>query len=621
MISMPIDTLPIALNWLKAHPSHYLFPIQRLEKSPPLFADYLALASNDPQVITQWYRTGTVRTADNRQIRINAAGCNWGISLAKSHLVVIDIDDKPATATKPAKKGSKTLAALIEEHGELPETLVVRTTTGGKHLYYNEANGVVHGFAVGVNGFGEDIDSPNYVMVPGTWLSSSNNKYYEITNNKPIADTPEWFGLYLKGSAEKVSQEPVIDELDTDALVKRAIQHLQTCPPSIQGRGGDQTMLMTGVWLKDNGISLPKAKELVREYYNDRCVPPWEYGDCAIGDSADAKLENSYGYLHNMAPGEATTDYRLSDDREYMGFGTFDANGKFDGDLEAYKEAKLARIEPEQAEKLRRSNLDWWTPVANLSEPEGHVHPRNIMWREPQYSDTVAQARMEWEADKGAYFEKHASPEAKAAKEEGKRKLKEAKAKAKEKPEPPKDPQPPKPSGPKPDLFDDGTAPASDSAEEAFGGPDTRTPEEKAASKARTDANFAATAVWNASFANTLTQLSQRPDRQPLEAVEVGEKYVWIVAQKRFVKRTDPSLLLDEKQFESKFKYIAKKGSICTELFANRTTLRRFDHLAFRPDGPEFNEAKSEYNSWRAWGLEPKEAQHEGSRSRAQSLE
>ena len=54
MQAMPYDTLDTALNFLKEHPNWFLFPIRRLEKTPPLFKNELELASNDPKQIRKW---------------------------------------------------------------------------------------------------------------------------------------------------------------------------------------------------------------------------------------------------------------------------------------------------------------------------------------------------------------------------------------------------------------------------------------------------------------------------------------------------------------------------------------------------------------------------------------
>ena len=99
MIPMPADTLDIALDCLKAHPTWYLFPVKRLEKYPPCLNNNLNLASNDPAQIRAWYKA--------------YPGCNWAVSLKKSRLICVDVDQKPG------KFGAQTLDALELERGIL----------------------------------------------------------------------------------------------------------------------------------------------------------------------------------------------------------------------------------------------------------------------------------------------------------------------------------------------------------------------------------------------------------------------------------------------------------------------------------------------------------------------
>ena len=75
MFPMPSDTLDIALDFLKAHPDWFIFPIKRLEKAPPCFERNLELASNDPKQIRKWHSM--------------YLGCNWGLSLKKSKVIVL----------------------------------------------------------------------------------------------------------------------------------------------------------------------------------------------------------------------------------------------------------------------------------------------------------------------------------------------------------------------------------------------------------------------------------------------------------------------------------------------------------------------------------------------------
>jgi hypothetical protein len=139
------QSLNLALDYVAMNPTRFLFPIKAGSKFPPLIKNNLADASNDPEQLTAWAKKWP--------------GCNWGVSHRKSNLLVVDIDQKPG------KEGETTFDELDLEYG-FPETEENRTPSGGRHLVYEGA----HVFALGENGFGKDIDSPNYTMIAGCQL-------------------------------------------------------------------------------------------------------------------------------------------------------------------------------------------------------------------------------------------------------------------------------------------------------------------------------------------------------------------------------------------------------------------------------------------------------------------
>src|ERR1700676_4840612 len=295
MQPMPGDTLSIALDILKAHPTWFLFPIRRLEKTPPLFKDELETNnSNDPNQIRKWHAT--------------FLGCNWGIALKKSKIIVVDVD------TKLGKVGQETFDNLELTYGPFPDTLTIRTPSGGRHYYFDEANGVTHRMAV--NGFGQDVDSTNYVVAPGCWLSSGGS--YEVIVNESVAPAPTWFATFLNERPEAVAvvQTPEID-LDKPENVQWAINYLTNdAPPSIAGANGEFTTLMVCGALKDRGISLDKGIELLDEYYNvfGKCDPLWSLYDGPIADRLDVKAKNAWGYLTKSAAGSATAEAEFGGD-------------------------------------------------------------------------------------------------------------------------------------------------------------------------------------------------------------------------------------------------------------------------------------------------------------------
>jgi hypothetical protein len=276
-----------ALEYLKANPDCHIFPITPLAKYPPCFSDNLKRASNDPAQIKKW--------------AARFPGCNWGLACAKSNRIVVDVD------TKPGKVGRDTFHALAVKHkaqGGFAKTFTASTPTGGTHLYYKCEPGQ-HVNALGKSGFGPDVDSTNYVLLPGCKLADGTG--YAVKYQAAVADAPEWFFEYLKKrekSEHAPDAAPVVD-LDTPGHIEWAIHFLKNdAPPAIEGRGGEATTLQVAGVLKDYGISRDMAKMLMAEHYNvpGTCDPEWS------GTDLDKKVDNAFDYLAETAPGQATAE-------------------------------------------------------------------------------------------------------------------------------------------------------------------------------------------------------------------------------------------------------------------------------------------------------------------------
>lgn len=94
---------------------------------------------------------------------------------------VLDVDVKSG--------GLETLAALEAEHGRLPATRTVRTSSGGKHYYWQHCGlrcsaGRLHRRGIDVRGDG------GLVIVPGSALPDG--RRYELIDDSPPTDSPEW---------------------------------------------------------------------------------------------------------------------------------------------------------------------------------------------------------------------------------------------------------------------------------------------------------------------------------------------------------------------------------------------------------------------------------------------
>jgi hypothetical protein len=288
------STARVARDFLARVPSAYVFPIKAGRKAPPLFRNELELAFNDAAAIDTWAK--------------REPNCNWGVALKKSRLIVPDVD------TRLGKIGQQTFDNLEFIYGQLPATLTIRTPSGGLHYYFNETGTVRH--RPRVSAFGPDIDSTNYVLLPGSALDSGGA--YAIINDAPIAPAPDWFAEFLTGpeASVAVDQTPEVDQ-DTPAIKERAIYFLvNEAPRSIQGQNGEQTLLLVAGTLKDLGVSQALAVELVAEYYNTpkHCDPIWNVGEGPDADRLDTKVANAYRYLTQNAPGSDTPQADFADD-------------------------------------------------------------------------------------------------------------------------------------------------------------------------------------------------------------------------------------------------------------------------------------------------------------------
>jgi hypothetical protein len=271
----------------------FYFPIQAGAKFPPLFKNNLNFASDK---FDQW-------RAWARQWR----GCNWGLSVAKSGLIVVDVD------CKPGKNGLASFLRADLEHG-WPDTLTAGTPSGGFHLYYGQTNAVR--FVTGredIFGPGSHVDATGYVLIPGCQLTGVG--FYSILDYRPIALAPDWLAAYLvHEERSKVEQAPAV-ELDTPDLIAWAVHHLKhDAKPCIEGNGGERSMLLLAGVLKDHGISEECAVELIAEHFNARCEPPWNVGDGELADRLDVKIANAYRYLRQTQPGSRTAEAAFGDD-------------------------------------------------------------------------------------------------------------------------------------------------------------------------------------------------------------------------------------------------------------------------------------------------------------------
>lgn len=159
-----------------------LFPVSN-ESKLPCIKNNLTRASFDLETIRLW--------------GAKFPSCNWGISLAQSGLVAVDIDHKHG--------GMEYWASLIEKNGE-PKTLSATTGSGGKHYIFLDEEKSFKGKILS----GIDIKHNGYVIV---WpsINQKTGKQYTWDNwGAPITPMPEWLLKLAEKRIIKVEgEEPV----------------------------------------------------------------------------------------------------------------------------------------------------------------------------------------------------------------------------------------------------------------------------------------------------------------------------------------------------------------------------------------------------------------------------
>jgi len=133
---------------------------------------------------------------------------NIGLFPGASGLLVIDVDVKTHKDGTPGV-GIETMKALQSKHGKLPETLTIKTPSGGWHLYFQKPD-IDH---VGNDSIGKDIDircDGGYVLTPGCYVIDPRYEgFYEVTKDKPIAALPDAWVKLFKPKPKHAPQKPL----------------------------------------------------------------------------------------------------------------------------------------------------------------------------------------------------------------------------------------------------------------------------------------------------------------------------------------------------------------------------------------------------------------------------
>ena len=275
------DRLQWAL-WL-AERGFLIIQLERGSKVPKSGFGWVRSATSSADTITNWFEADP--------------DMNYGVCPSEHH-VILDLDNKEG------KDGIAYLDGLELEHGQVGETFIVDSPSGGRHLYFKLPAdalpvGNAHSFGptsgIDVRGWHGYVVGPSCELVAGQCGPKDTPGEYAIKHEGDIAEVPNWVRGYLvsKRDRDAAADVPLIP-LDLPENIEKAGDFLRTRPPAIQGQNGNQWTYETAQFLRDFGVSEDRAVDLMfTSGWNAKCEPEWDY------DELGGVVEHAYRYGQN----------------------------------------------------------------------------------------------------------------------------------------------------------------------------------------------------------------------------------------------------------------------------------------------------------------------------------
>lgn len=239
--------------------------------------------------VTEWQKAGP-----NDYPMAGAGDKNYGVALKAGDLV-IDVDPRHFSPST-----DKPLARLVAAIGAPLSSFTVRTGGGGLHIYLAKPADITIAHTLEDYPGLEFKSSGRQVVGPGS-IHPDSHKEYKVIAGAPdnISPAPEKLLALLKVTAIPFAE--IGDGLkdyknDTDTQ-GRMVEYLTSgsAPLSIEGKEGDATAFKVACYGRDLGLPPATTLSLLCEYWNPRCLPPWE--DAEI----EAKVINVYKYAKRAA--------------------------------------------------------------------------------------------------------------------------------------------------------------------------------------------------------------------------------------------------------------------------------------------------------------------------------
>lgn len=244
-------------------------------------------ATTNPKRIEEWW---TIWPNANIALDVGGAG-----------MVVLDFD--PGHDMREVEKNI----------GALPETKLSQTTPrGGMHLFYAKKADEVIPPSVSKIANKVDVRSFNsYVLLPPS--KTKDGSYAWTSQGKP-AFRPDKMAELAKSKRE------TSEDRDTWTIEPDLPENIAACVDwlknkaqiAVEGVNGDHMAYSTAAMCKSYGISPQLALDLMWDYWNPRCSPPWSPDEI---EHLEIKVRNGYSY-NTSPPGNMTAAFKVAKAQE-----------------------------------------------------------------------------------------------------------------------------------------------------------------------------------------------------------------------------------------------------------------------------------------------------------------
>lgn len=232
---------------------------------PPLAIFPLLPRTKEP------YMAGGFHNATTEESRVRYWWTRWpdaNIGFHPQGIIVLDID-------RHEEDGFESLHDLEREHGELPETWVCLTPTGGEH-YYFRCNDIVltktEGLAPGIDYRG----CGGYVLLPPSVHPNGGTYQWDCGRSPadtPLAPLPEWLHQMM---LEKATRQN-----DGQADI----------PDSIKNGERNSELFKAACSLRAKGLTEEEIEAAIQTMNENRCVPPLDKKEVVSICKSAAKYE------------------------------------------------------------------------------------------------------------------------------------------------------------------------------------------------------------------------------------------------------------------------------------------------------------------------------------------